>query len=81
MTWDISDDEGVASPWGGESGSVYLAACGSRYWIILCADGDREVEPVDEASDVDAVRKFLKDYVDGNDEVATIYLRPQSHNP
>lgn len=79
MSWDISGDEGVPSPWGGESGEVYLAAGGSRYWIVLCGGGDREAESLVATSDADAVKRFLEGFIDGNDENATIYMRPDAH--
>ena len=34
LVWDISEDDGWASPGGSDSGEVRLAASGSLYWFI-----------------------------------------------
>lgn len=60
MSWDISGDEGWVSPGGSESGEVYLAAGGSRYWIVQCGEGNREADSMIATSDADAVRRFLE---------------------
>ena len=79
MSWDISGDEGWVSPGGSESGEVYLAAGGSRYWIVQCGEGNREADSMIATSDADAVRRFLEGFIDGNDDTATIYRRPDAH--